>query len=61
MRHHRGERRYPGLCSALHANQPAYIMAESGESVSYAELEGRSNRLAHFLRVNLAQPEAASL
>ena len=41
---------YPGPYAVARANQPAYIMAESGESVSYAELEARSNRLAHLLR-----------
>ena len=30
--------------------QPAFIMANSGEAVSYAELEARSIRLAHLLR-----------
>ena len=33
-------------------------MAASGETVTYAELERRSNRLAHLLRV--ARPEAGS-
>ena len=41
---------YPGLHAAARANQPAFIMAQSGESVTYAELEARSNRLAHLLR-----------
>jgi long-chain acyl-CoA synthetase len=41
---------YPGLHAAARADQPAFIMAQSGESVSYAELEARSNRLAHLLR-----------
>src|SRR4029077_8058654 len=29
---------------------PAFIMANSGEAVSFAELEARSNRLAHLFR-----------
>ena len=41
---------YPGLHAVARANQPAIVMAESGETVTYAELEARSNRLAHFLR-----------
>ena len=41
---------YPGQHAAARAHQPAFIMAESGESVTYAELEARSNRLAHLLR-----------
>jgi long-chain acyl-CoA synthetase len=31
-------------------DQPAFIMAQSGETVTYAELEARTNQLAHFLR-----------
>jgi long-chain acyl-CoA synthetase len=41
---------YPGLHAVARANQPAIIMAQSGEIVTYAELEARSNRLAHLLR-----------
>jgi long-chain acyl-CoA synthetase len=42
------------MYTAKHAHlrplQPAFIMANSGEAVTYAELEARSNRLAHLLR-----------
>ena len=41
---------YPGAYAKSRANQPAFIMAQTGEAVTYAELEARSNRLAHFLR-----------
>lgn len=41
---------YPGLQASIRPQQPAFIMAQSGEIVTYAELERRSNRLAHFLR-----------
>jgi long-chain acyl-CoA synthetase len=41
---------YPGLHAKIRPRQPAFIMAQSGETVTYAELERRSNRLAHFLR-----------
>ena len=41
---------YPGTHVTARANQPAFIMASTGETVSYAELEARTNRLAHFLR-----------
>ena len=41
---------YTGIQVKLRPLQPAFIMAESGEAVTYAELEARSNRLAHFLR-----------
>jgi long-chain acyl-CoA synthetase len=43
---------YPGLQAAIRPNQPAIVMAQSGETITYAELERRSNRLAHFLRAN---------
>jgi long-chain acyl-CoA synthetase len=41
---------YTGEQVKRRPQQPAFIMAQSGEAVSYAELERRSNRLAHFLR-----------
>jgi long-chain acyl-CoA synthetase len=41
---------YPALHATVRPNQPAVIMANSGETISYAELEARSNRLAHLLR-----------
>src|SRR3954465_4474510 len=41
---------YPGTHATRRADQPAFIMAQTGEAVSYAELEARTNRLAHFLR-----------
>src|SRR5438132_13623720 len=41
---------YPGVQAKIRPQRPAFIMAQSGETVSYAELERRSNRLAHFLR-----------
>ncbi len=43
---------YPGVHAKSHPDRPAFIMAESGEAVSYGELERRSNRLAHFLRAS---------
>jgi long-chain acyl-CoA synthetase len=41
---------YSGKHAHLRPLQPAFIMANSGEAVSYAELEARSNRLAHLFR-----------
>ena len=41
---------YTGKHAYLRPLQPAFIMANSGESVSYAELEARTNRLAHLFR-----------
>jgi long-chain acyl-CoA synthetase len=46
----RGGAMYPGVQAKIHPHQPAFIMARTGETVSYAELERRSIRLAHFLR-----------
>jgi long-chain acyl-CoA synthetase len=41
---------YTGTHARLRPLQPAFIMASSGETVTYAELEARTNRLAHLLR-----------
>src|SRR5205809_6939026 len=41
---------YPGNHAKPRADQAAFVMARTGEAVTYAELEARSNRLAHFLR-----------
>ena len=43
---------YPGLQAKTRATQPAFVMAKTGETVTYAELEARSNRLAHLLRAH---------
>jgi long-chain acyl-CoA synthetase len=41
---------YTGTHARLRPLQPAFIMANSGEVVTYAELDARSNRLAHLFR-----------
>jgi long-chain acyl-CoA synthetase len=41
---------YTGKHARLRPLQPAFIMATSGEAVTYAELDARSNRLAHLFR-----------
>ena len=41
---------YTGKHARLRPLQPAFIMAGSGEAVTYAELEVRCNRLAHLFR-----------
>ena len=43
---------YPGIHAKQRPTQAAFIMASTGEAVSYAELDRRSNRLAHLLRAN---------
>lgn len=41
---------YPGQYAEQHPDRAAFIMASTGEAVSYREYEARSNRLAHLLR-----------
>ena len=41
---------YPGVYATTKADQPAIIMASSGETITYRELEARENRLAHLFR-----------
>src|SRR5690348_14910412 len=41
---------YPGKHAAADPERPAFIMAQTGAIVTYAELEARANRLAHLLR-----------
>jgi len=39
---------YPGAHAQTTPDKPAVIMAGSGETVTYAELDARSNQLAHY-------------
>jgi long-chain acyl-CoA synthetase len=41
---------YPGVFARSRPEHPAVVMATSGRAVTYAELDRRSNRLAHLLR-----------
>jgi long-chain acyl-CoA synthetase len=41
---------YPGTYARKHPDRPAIIMTGSGEVVTYAQLEDRSLRVAHWLR-----------
>ena len=41
---------YAGHIQAKHPDRAAFIMASTGETVSYGELERRTNRLAQLLR-----------
>jgi long-chain acyl-CoA synthetase len=41
---------YTGKHAHLRPLQPAFIMASTGEAVTYREFEARSNRLAHLFR-----------
>src|SRR5262245_34837274 len=48
----RETRMYAGTHARERAEQPAFIMAGSGEAVTYAEYDARTNRLAHLLRAH---------
>ncbi len=41
---------YTGEQAQKRPDHPAFIMASTGETVSYRELDARANRLAHLLR-----------
>jgi len=41
---------YPGHFAALTPDKPAIVIAESGETMTYAELDELANRLANWLR-----------
>lgn len=41
---------YPGHHATQHPDRPAFVMASTGQAVTYAEYEARANRLAHVLR-----------
>src|SRR3977135_451245 len=43
---------YTGKHAHLRPLQPAFIMAATGEAVTYRELDARSNRLAHLFRTH---------
>lgn len=47
---------YPGAWAARTPDKPAVIMAESGEVVTYAELDDFANRLSQLLRAAGLQP-----
>ena len=46
----RGPRVHPSHHARAHPDKPAYIMAGSGETVTYGELDARSNQGAHLFR-----------
>jgi long-chain acyl-CoA synthetase len=41
---------YPGKHAKAHPDRPAFVMASSGETVTFGEYEARCNRLAHLFR-----------
>jgi long-chain acyl-CoA synthetase len=47
---------YPGVQARANPDHPAFIMASTGETVTYGELDRRTNRLAHLLRARGLKP-----
>src|SRR5947209_11510057 len=43
-------RMYPGKHAVERPDDPAFIMASTGETVTFGEYEARANRLAHLFR-----------
>src|SRR5882757_9341089 len=41
---------HPAIHAKTHPDKPAYIMAYTGETVTYGELDARSNQGAHLFR-----------
>ena len=41
---------YPGAHVESRGDQPAYVMAATGETVTYRELHERANQIAHLFR-----------
>jgi long-chain acyl-CoA synthetase len=41
---------YPSASARKHPERPCIIMAATGETITYGELDARANRLAHLLR-----------
>ncbi|HET9732613.1 MAG TPA: AMP-binding protein [Acidimicrobiales bacterium] len=53
---------YPGAIAAKTPDKPAYVMAGSGETVTYGELDRRSNQLAQlFRRVGLRRGDSVAV
>ena len=46
---------YPNTDAANYAERAAFIMASTGETVTYAAFNARANRLAHLLRAEELQ------
>jgi acyl-CoA synthetase (AMP-forming)/AMP-acid ligase II len=47
---------YPGSVAANHPDRPAIVMAGSGETLTYAELDAEANRASHLFRSLGLQP-----
>ena len=49
---------HPATHAKTHPDRAAYIMAGSGETVTYRQLDERSNQGAQLLQVRVAEPDA---
>ncbi|MEM6703670.1 MAG: AMP-binding protein [Acidobacteriota bacterium] len=49
---------YPGTYAQSHPDKPAYIMASTGETVTYAELDRDSMKIAQLFRSRGLEPES---
>ena len=47
---------YPGVHAAERGDHPAYVMAATGETVTYRQLHDRANQIAHLFRSLGLQP-----
>jgi acyl-CoA synthetase (AMP-forming)/AMP-acid ligase II len=47
---------HPGIHAASHPDKPAHIMAGSGETISYSELDARAWRLSRLMRARGLEP-----
>ncbi len=53
---------YPGAIAKITPDKPAYLMAASGETVTYRQLDERSNQGAQLLRsLGLAPGDAIAI
>ena len=50
---------YPGIHGREIPDKTAYVMASTGEAVTYGELDARSNRCAQLFRARGLRPGAS--
>lgn len=52
---------YPGICAARTPDNPALIVAESGETLSFADHDANSVKLARYFGVGLQRGDVVAL
>ena len=50
---------YPGTHASANPDKPAYIMAATGETVTYGQLDRHSMQIAQVLRSRGLEPESS--